>query len=351
MTQDLEPTSDPEITPPAPGDPEPRPEQPESETRPEPEQPRTSRLARRSAALRDRRRWWLIAGAVAGVALVALLGVVGYRLFASQVDAARKLDRAAVLVEEADAIVVQVDGVVRSNVTTGLADSAQAASEQVPEGVALLEKAQGLIAVAEEKGTAGDRERAQLLSEATDARLDMLGQAPAILSLNIQAAEALGYARSGWDLVLEADRLSDSAVAAYNKLTKAGVRESSRLNKEAAAKLAEAREQFVKAEAAFPQVDFEAYLDYIDTRIELNELSQQSDEAWLKKKTSKANSIIAQYNALDQKSVAQAQALPPSPEQAIAETYETEAQAATNAYYDARDAATAADKALRQSSE
>jgi hypothetical protein len=251
------------------------------------------------------------------------------------------------LIEEADAVVVQVDAVVRSDVTTELAETADLAAGRVPEGQWQLKDALESIEGVKQKGNRRDRQRAQLMSEASNARLDMLEQAPAILRLNAQAAEALPLARTGWESVLAADRSSDEAVAAYNKLTKVGVKKSRRLNQKASEQLAQAREQFTQAEAVFPEAAFDIYIAYIDTRIRLNELSQQSDEAWLDDDTGQANAIIAQYNALDATGVTQAQALPKSPEQAIAEAYEAAAREATNAYYNARDAATAADEKLR----
>lgn len=294
-----------------------------------------------------RRRGLIIAGGIAAVAVLVLLGMVGYRMFSSQVGAAKKLDAAAVQIEEADSIVVQVDAVVRSDVTTGLAETANAAIARVPEAEWQLKDALELIGEAEKRGSRSDRRRAGLLAAAANARLEMLAQGPTILTLNAKASDALPPARSGWEALLAADKTSDEAVAAYNKLTKAGVKQSSKLNKRAAGELAKAREHFVTAESIFPEAGFDFYIVYIDTRIELNRLSQQSDAAWLKKDAVQANQIIAKYNAMDQTGIAQAQALPASPEQAIADAYEKAAQTATNAYYEARDAATAADEALR----
>jgi hypothetical protein len=289
----------------------------------------------------------MIVIAVVAVLAIALLGMVGYRMVSSQMGAAKQLDAAAVLVEEADSIVVQVDSVVRSDVTTGLAQTANTAAARVPEAQWQLKDALDLIGTAQKRGSARDKERADLLASAAQARLDMLEQAPVILTLNAKSSDTLPLARTGWEAVLAADKTSDSAVAAYNRLTKSGVTQSSKLNKRAAGELARAREQFVKAEALFPEAAFESYVAYIDTRITLNQLSQQSDAAWLKKDTRAANEIISRYNSLDQTGISQARALPASPEQAIADAYEKAAQAATNSYYEARDAATAADEALR----
>lgn len=312
---------------------------------------RRSRKARRLA---EGRTGWtpariaMVAGAaVVALAVLGVVGVAGFRLLGTQFGAGKQLDAAAALIEEADAIVVQVDAVVRSDVTTGLAETALGAADRVPQAQWQLKDALEITEKAKQTGGARSRERATLMTSAAQARLDMMEQAPVILRLNAQASEALPLAREGWELVLVAAKTSDDAVAAYNKLNKAGVKRSSKLNKRAEKELADARAKFVEAETAFPDADFEAYLAYIDTRIEMNQLSQQSDAAWLKKDTAKANEIIGRYNALDATGVSQAQALPTSPELAIAKAYERAAQASTNEYYNARDAATAADEALR----
>lgn len=312
---------------------------------PDPQPPR--RLDRLKLTARARRRTLIIIGSLVALAVIVLLGMVGYRMFSSQVGAAKKLDAAAVLIEEADVIVVEVDAVVRSDVTTGLADTANAAIQRVPEAEWQLKDALGLIGDAQKRGRARDRQRAELLDAAATARLEMLAQGPAILALNAKASDALPPARAGWEALLTADKTSDEAVAAYNRLTKAGVKQSSKLNKRAEGELAEARRQFVLAESAFPEAGFDLYIAYLDTRISMNQLSQQSDAAWLENNTAQANDIIARYNALDQTGIAQAKGLPASPEAAIADAYEKAAQAATIAYYNARDAATAADEALR----
>jgi len=308
---------------------------------------RPTRREARAGREGGRRRWLLIAGGVAGVALLVLLGLVAYRMLSSQVGAAKSLDAAAVLIEESDSIVVQVDAVVRSDVTTGLAETANVALARVPEAQWQLKDALDLIAQAEKRGSRSDKARAELLAQAANSRLEMLAQGPVILTLNAKASDALPPARTGWETLLAADKTSDEAVAAYNKLTKSGVNQSSKLNKRAATELAKARALFVTAESVFPEAGFDLYIAYIDTRIALNQLSQESDTAWLNKDTIKANEIIARYNTMDRTGITQAQALPSSPENAIADAYEKAAQAATNAYYNARDAATAADEALR----
>ena len=175
----------------------------------------------------------------------------------------------------------------------------------------------------------------------------MLDAADAILPMNIAASRALTPARKGWDALLEADVASDKAVASYNKLTRAAVTESSRLNKRAGVLLATAQSEFASAEQQFEPAPFEQYLTYIDGRQALNKLSQQSDAAWLKGDITKANELIKQYNTGDKKSVELAKALPQAPEKAIADTYTELATSPTDDYYTAREQATSADERLK----
>lgn len=293
-----------------------------------------------------RRNTWITVAVVAVVALV-VFGLLGYQAFTKRLAAARQLDEATALVEQGDIIVVQVDGVIREKVTPELAESARGAQRQVPEAATQLERAVKLIETGYSDLTEDEQRRANLLKAAANARLAMLAVAPEVLEFNVKAAESLTSARDAWDKVLAADKLSDQAVAAYNKLTKASVGDSSKLNKGAAEQLMASRSGFAEAERAFPEVPFETYVAYIDTRIRLNKLSQQSDAAWLAGQLVKANSLISSYNAEDKKAVAQAALLPTSPEAAIATAYENAVKESTDAYYLARDKATKADDKLR----
>lgn len=294
--------------------------------------------------MRDSRRVW-IAGGLGVAVLVAV--VAGGALVARSRGASAELDRAVALIEGADRLVVEVDEVVRSQVTSELADPVAGAQPKVAQADDLLNEAIKVIEEASPRLSDEQSARASGLTQAATARLDMLAQAPAILDATAKAARALPLATAAWTRVLAADRLSDRAVSAYNKLTDAGVKESQRLNKQVATDLAAAREGFAQAEAAFPEADFEAYLAYVDLRIQLNGLSQRSDADWLAGELAKANAAIVTYNQLDARAVAAAKELPQTPESAVANAYVAVADAATDEYYAARERATEADRQLR----
>lgn len=296
---------------------------------------------------RAHRRIWT--GVITVCILVLIgLGFLGYRQFSVRFEGVEQAEQAQTLIDQADAIVVEVDTVVASEVTTDLAQTAQAAKNRVPKAVDMLKMALKQLEVAKATSVSQDFDRLDLLRDAAQSRLHMLSHAPALLALNIKAANALAPARGGWDLLLAADKKSDEAVAEYNKLTKAGVSASRALNKQAAKDLASAQAEFEKAEEAFPEAPFEQYVAYVKARIALNKLSQKSDAAWLSNKLSSANSASKEYNAADQRAVELAKALPASPDAAIAAAYEAASKAPTDEYYQAREEATKADKELRE---
>lgn len=300
-----------------------------------------------SAARFAQRRTALIVAMAIGLVAIVAFAILGYQSFTARLAAAEKLDRATGMVEDADAIVVRVDAVVRAKVTPELAAKARETAVEVEEADRLLSEAIELVDAAFLDLNDDERERAELLKGSAEARQKMLADAPVILEANAQASSAMPEVEEGWEHVLEADRISDKAVAAYNKLTKAGVTESQKLNKQAASVLSKAEERFQAAENTFPAAPFEDYIAYVQTRIRLNRLSQQSDTAWLKGDITKANSVITEYNTLDKKAVEQAKKLPATPETAIADAFEKVAGGVTEAYYAAREAALEADERLR----
>lgn len=285
---------------------------------------------------------------VLSLLVVLLFGAVGYGSFNRRLDAARNADTATILIEKADKVVVEVDKVIRSEITSNLAEPARMAAGKVPAATASLERAIELLDATGGPTTLDQEKRTDLLKRAAVARLEMMKQAPTILRLNQGAAEALTPARQGWDAVVAADKKSDEAVAEYNRLTKRGVSRSNELNKQVSTDLAGARTYFEQAERLFPEGAFETYIAYIDARIGLNSLSRQSDSAWLKGDTDKANSLTTSYNSQDAEAIRLAKALPATPEKAIADAFEAAAQRPMESYYRSRDAATDADKELRR---
>ncbi len=290
----------------------------------------------------------LIGALVLGLGALLVFGVIAYRTWTVTTAASRQLDEAISLVERADEAVVRIDEVVGSEITTSSAEQAEQAQAALGEAQGMLTEAATLCGGALVDLSADQKPKAEALRDAAQARLRMLEHAPTVLDATRKASSALPLATSAWERTIEADRTSKRAVAAYNRLTKAGVLKSRDLNNGVTAELARAREEMESAEKAFPEAPFEQYLAYIDVRIELNEISKASDAAWLKGDVEGANAKIAAYNEKDERAVKQAKTLPDSPAKAVAEAYAAMADAATKAYYAARDEATEADARVRR---
>lgn len=293
------------------------------------------------------KRWLLAAAVVIGIAAAAGAGYVGYTQATVRNAALGKLSDATGLLEEADRTVIAVDEIVRGEIDENTSADAGEARSDLEIAVKRLTEATGLVDEARPDLPEDQLARADAIVASASARLDMLAEADEILGANVAASEALSPASTGWDLVLEAEKLSDEAVKEYNRLTKDAVRKSQDLSAQAEAKMKEARASFDVAEKAFSAAVFEVYIAYIDEKIALIGISKQADAAFIAGENAKANEFSNQYNAKDKQVVELAKKLPESTSAAVAEAYEREAGPATERYMQAREEATAADDELR----
>jgi hypothetical protein len=299
----------------------------------------------------SRRRTWITV-VVAVVLITALAGLSwwAYDTISERRLAAERLERATQLVEDADVVVIEVDDIIRTPIETSVGVRAEAAIDLIPDARGDLEEALSLIALAKPVLQDEDAEAADALAESASARLDMLEHAEPILEANAQAAAAMEHALRGWDLILEAEKLSDEAVKEYNKLTDASVTQSKKLASDGKAKAEEAKTEFESAQAAFPSSDFSAYIAYADAKAAALGVSIKADDAYLEDRPTDANTFNDQYNDAEKKLIALAKELPDSPVEPIRIAYEALAAEPTEAYFLARDRATASD-ALLQSEE
>lgn len=298
------------------------------------------------AAYRKLSRRALVAVTLVLLIVFASAGYIGTHAISRRFEGARKLDEAQRLLERADTVVIALDEVVRGQLSADLAERAGAIRSDLPGATEDLKRAIDLIDQANDSVTENEQKSSMLLRDAAVARLDMLGPADAILEANAKAGTSLDPAKQGWALVLSAEKTADEAVAEYNKLTKESVTKSGQLSAQADAKLKDARSYFSEAATAFPEAGFDKYLAFIDGKIALIGISQQSNAAWLAGRVADANALIAAYNTEEQKVIVAAKALPATPANAVADAYERLVKAKTDAYFEARKAATKADAAL-----
>lgn len=297
-------------------------------------------------AFRKATRRAIILAVTIVVVVFSAAGIIGTRAISRRFAGARDLDQAQELLKAADAVVLDVDQVVRAEANAEIAASARALGSRIPIAKSDLEAASRLVEGAMDSITEDEQRRALLLKSAAAARLEMLGPAQIILAGTAKAGDALEPSRLGWELLVAAEKLADDSVKQYNRLTKQSVAASSKLASQAEAELSKARSHFSEAATAFPEARFDRYLEYIDAKVILLSLSRQSNTLWLAGKLAEANAAIARYNTQDTTAVALAAALPESPGKAIADAYEGIAGTATKEYFSARESATKADAKL-----
>jgi len=296
-------------------------------------------------ARRERAIWTALI--IGGVLVVVVAGVVGWGVMSKRLESAKQMDQAIIVVESADASVIAIDEVIRAEVTPEVGQQALELESTVATTKNQLTEAVSLVEAAYPNLNNAERAKANLLKTTANAKLDMLEQAPVILSANVMVAKAQPLAQQAWDQTLAADKLADSAVASYNKLTKAGVQDSAVKNAQAEKAFQSARDLFSQAATTFPEAGLDRYVAYVDQKLVQVGISRKSDAAWLAGKPALANTFIATYNQADAKGIAMYKALPPSPITAIADAYKALADAPTELYFKARDKASAADQSLK----
>ena len=306
-----------------------------------------------AGAPRGRTRTTLIVVATVLVVLAVAVGAfwLVYTTVAARLQAERDLAEATALVEEADLVVIAVDEVVQAEVTPLLASEAKDAQEEIPGAQEQLDGALGLIDGAYEELSEEDREVADALQDSAEARQEMLVEGDVLLDANSKAAAALGPAEDAVEALLAAEDRSEEAVARFNEHTEEGVTASKELTNQAIAKLTESKGLFEEAQEAFPEADFEPFIEYIDARTALLQQSVKIDETWLaggNENLEKANELLEAYTVEEEKVAALAEALPVSETEPIATAYGELTEGAEERYFEARDRAIEADGRLRE---
>jgi len=298
-----------------------------------------------------RGRTWIVLGVILALVVLGAIGWYGYQLTTTRSAAQDTLAEATALIESADKVVLEIDEIVRAEVTAEVGEQATDVQPKVDPAVADLDAAITMLDAVKPDLRDEDIERADALIASAEARLKMLEQAAPILEANAAAGAAIDPAEKGWALALDGEKLADQSVAEYNKLTKDSVSKSATLTAQSEAKFKEARTEFETAHAAYPAAGLDVYVVYIDQKLAALALSRKADQAFIAGDNAKANEFSNQYNAKDKQVIELAKKLPDSPSAAIADAYEKEAGEPTRLYFEARAEATDADAALRALSE
>ncbi|MBE0477454.1 MAG: hypothetical protein IBX62_10185 [Coriobacteriia bacterium] len=264
----------------------------------------------------------MFALAFAVLAAALVLGVLAYRRVSAQVAAREDVARATRLIERADVTIARVDGLVRGQVRPGQAEEAAEVSEDLRGSRRDAREAAELLEGAVQELPAGEAERARDGAEAARARAALLDAARPLLDATTKAAEAIGPAQEGWELLLTAEERSDKAVELYNRHERDEVRESLDLTRQAAGEVGRARTLFVKAAAAMPEADLAPYVEYTEERLRMLDLAEQADRAFLDGDLAGANRLSARFNERERELVRMAERLPASPGEPIQAAYD-----------------------------
>lgn len=293
---------------------------------------------------RDRMIWTtlVVLGALVAAGVLALSwGVIEGRL-----NAAKQLDRAVALLKGTDATVTAADEVIRADLGPEMAAKAADVATRVETARTQLAEANTLSVAGFDRLTDDEQEQALLLQQATQARLDMLGSAAAVLSATERAASAEGLASQAWIKTHVAEELALQSVADYDAATKADVRNAVVANREANAGFAAARDLISQAASTFPEAKLDAFVAYIDTRLALAALSTKAHDAWLAGSSVQANKLRASYIKENDVAAGALKQLPGSPTAAVTGAYKAMTDTPSSAYYKARQKAAEADEAL-----
>lgn len=297
---------------------------------------------------RPKKRWWRW---VLVAVLAAALGVGGYAVV-RQVQKPRtardRLVTASALLSEAEPDVLAIDSAVRSEVTSALAQAAADAAETIDPTQRTLTRALSEIAAARPDLGPSDLPLADALESAVQSRLDMLGQARFVLATDARVSGVVAPASDAWQLIAEGEKLADDAVAQYNKHTKAGVQESMGLTTRAETAFTAARSALGTVTAGMPEADMGPFVAYVDAKVALLASSRKIDATWLAGKVEEANGMLDAYNVQERAVIALAQKLPESPTAVVAEAYKSLTGDAMAQYFEARDAARAADAKVKE---
>ncbi|MDO8986653.1 MAG: hypothetical protein Q7V14_00315 [Coriobacteriia bacterium] len=306
---------------------------------------------RSSAGKRGLGGVWITLAVIVALAILGAVGWYGYQAKVTRSAASEKLAEATGLIESADEVVLQIDEVVRAEVTANVGRKAAEAKTKFDGASADLDSAITMLEQAKPDLSEAEVLRANALANSAKARITMLGQASPILDANVAAGSAIDPAQEAWTLMLDAEKIADESVKEYNKLTKDAVSKSATLTVSAEAKFKESRLKFDEAHKAFGAAGLDVYLTYIDQKLAALALSRQADTSFVAGNNAQANEYSNQYNVKDKQVIELAKKLPASPSAVIADAYEKQAGEATKAYFQAREEATSADDELRALSE
>ena len=310
---------------------------------------RVARIERRQAAAQRRRERRIRLGlALVGVLALALFVGGFWPVMQARLGAAKQLDQAMALLEQADNTMSGIDKTVTAQLSAEALPGVPNIAAQVLVARRELNQAVALADDATPHLTEDEQSQAKLVREAAKARLTMADSAPTILRASVKAVQAKALADQAWRLTQLATTSEAAAARNYGRQSASAVESASVAVATIQGRLADSRQLYSQAASAFPEAGFDRYIAFTDMkRREVTQL-QTAAQQWLDGSRPAAAMSFAAYRASAAKSAAAARLLPQAPGNATGEGFRKVAGAASDAYARAKKQALAAEKALRE---
>jgi hypothetical protein len=294
---------------------------------------------------RERRiwRWLILGGAIAFAAfLVGFLPVMQARL-----NAAKQLDQAVALLDQAAGTIATVDKTVTVQLSAEAVPTVPGVAAEILVARRELTEARRLLDDAMPHLTDDEQHRDELAQVAISARLTMIKNAPSILVASTKAVRAKALGDRGWQLTSRANAEQVSATRSYRLQTASAVETAAVAVSVIQGELGDASDLYSQAASAFPDAGFQSYIAYVGLRMADAAQLRGAATAWLGGDTSLARVVYSRYRALAAKSAVAAKQLPYAPGTATGKAFRVIAGSAADAYTKARQQAIDAEMALR----
>ena len=293
-----------------------------------------------------------VVSVLAGVAIVGAIGIVTYtefnRYMADQNQMVAMLSEALQTIESTDEAVVAMDELVMKPIDEQDVEKLDEISASLSDVSEQLDTAYTQAQqVSDHIVNSRDREASNQALSAISARQEMIRNGSLLIEEGKTAQQAADNMSQAWNLILEADTLTQNAGRLVTETTEENVTESMDQTNQAIDKFKEARELVDWVAEHYPAADVSNYLTYIDKRIEGQEAALESDAAMLLMDRGTAEEKNQVLYGCDDEAAQIAQEFPEDPSQQVLDAYQESSKSLREKYLQARSQAASADSYLR----
>lgn len=308
---------------------------------------------------RARKRGRLIVSSALTVVLLAVAGGLtwwGFGTYQDQQTYKGVLSSAISELSGTDELLAEIDAVVvdlaNSDVTSLSVDDMLDVQKKVQDGkttcideLDAAEEAVGQVAInsSSEASNAPDLKVVDTIT----ARRQMMTSGAAIIDDTVSALQARQEVTKGWQLVLAADGLAREAADIASSATSADMQASTEKSQQVIESFSKAKTALQNAEQLFPQLDLNAYMSYIDKRLEAQGYAIESNDALINRDTQAATDYNDAYNNAEKQAGELAEKLPEDPDELVVEAFDSKTASSREMYENARSQAQSADAFIR----